>query len=162
MSGSGWISRSDETDSDGKRHGVDNSEVLMAEAYDEGVVSQVIRPAAIVPEEAARAVLVELALRDVQNGGVWQSEPQLWSLYDRPWHGYDNPAGAELIGSIQVAYGTPTKYEITIYRVTVTRFGTENGWTVDSLTDAALEFGGLTLAECPRATLMAPPKPFAY
>jgi hypothetical protein len=162
VSGSGWISRSDETDSDGKRHGVDNSEVLMAEAYDEGVVSQVIRPAAIVPEEAARAVLVELALRDVQNGGVWQSEPQLWSLYDRPWHGYDNPAGAELIGSIQVAYGTPTKYEITIYRVTVTRFGTENGWTVDSLTDAALEFGGLTLAECPRATLMAPPKPFAY
>jgi hypothetical protein len=154
--------RSDETDSDGKRHGVDNSEVLMAEAYDEGVVSQVIRPAAIVPEEAARAVLVELALRDVQNGGVWQSEPQLWSLYDRPWHGYDNPAGAELIGSIQVAYGTPTKYEITIYRVTVTRFGTENGWTVDSLTDAALEFGGLTLAECPRATLMAPPKPFTY
>jgi hypothetical protein len=151
-----------ETDSDEKGHGVDNSEVLMAEAYDEGVVSQVIRPAAIVPEEAARAVLVELALRDVQNGGVWQSEPQLWSLYDRPWHGYDNPAGAELIGSIQVAYGTPTKYEITIYRVTVTRFGTQNGWTVDSLTDAALEFGGLTLAECPRATLMAPPKPFNY
>jgi hypothetical protein len=141
---------------------VDNSEVLMAEAYDEGVVSQVIRPAAIVPEEAARAVLVELALRDVQNGGVWQSEPQLWSLYDRPWHGYDNPTGAELIGSIQVAYGTPTKYEITIYRVTVTRFGTENGWTVNSLTDAALGFGGLTLDECPRATLQAPPKPFTY
>ncbi len=141
---------------------VENSEVLMAEAYDEGVVSEVIRPAAIVPEEAARAVLVELALRDVQNGGVWQSEPQLWSLYDRPWHGYNNPAGAELIGTIQVAYGTPTKYEITIYRVTVTRFGVEHGWTVHSLTDAALEFGGLTLDACPRATLSAPPRPFQY
>ena len=55
----------------------------MAEAYDEGVVSEVIRPAAIIPEESARAVLVELALRDVQNGGVWQSEPSLWSRYDR-------------------------------------------------------------------------------
>jgi hypothetical protein len=141
---------------------VDNSELLMAEAYDDGVVSEVIRPAAIVPEEAARAVLVELALRDVQNGGVWQSEPQLWSLYDRPWHGYNNPSGAELIGTIQVAYGTPTKYEITIYRVTVTRFGVEHGWTVHSLTDAALGFGGLTLDDCPRATLSAPPRPFKY
>lgn len=141
---------------------MENSELLMAEAYDEGVVSEVIRPAAIVPEEAARAILVELALRDVQNGGVWQSEPQLWSLYDRPWHGYDDPAGAALVGTIQVAYGTPTKYEITIYRVTVTRFGTTAGFTVGSLTDAALTFGGLTLAECPRATLNAPPKPFTY
>jgi hypothetical protein len=141
---------------------VENADLLMAEAYDQGVVSEVIRPAAIVPEEAARAILVELALRDVQNGGVWQSEPQLWSLYDRPWHGYDNPAGAELVGSIQVAYGTPTKYEITIYRVTVTRFGTSAGFTVGSLTDAALTFGGLTLDECPRATLNAPPKPFNY
>ena len=141
---------------------MENAELLMAEAYDEGVVSEVIRPAAIVPEEAARAILVELALRDVQNGGVWQSEPQLWSLYDRPWHGYDNPAGAELVGAIQVAYGTPTKYEITIYRVTVTRFGTVAGFTVSTLTDAALLYGGLTLAECPRATLNAPPKPFNY
>ncbi len=141
---------------------MENSELLMAEAYDEGVVSEVIRPAAIVPEEAARAILVELALRDVQNGGVWQSEPQLWSLYDRPWHGYDNPAGAALVGTIQVAYGTPTKYEITIYRVTVTRFGTIGGFTVTSLTDAALLFGDLTLEQCPRATLNAPPKPFNY
>ena len=137
-------------------------ERLMAEAYDEGVVTEVIRPAAIVPEESARAVLVELALRDVQNGGLWQSEPSLWSRYDRPWHGANNPAGAELIGTIQVAYGTPTKYEITIYRVTVTRFGTESGWTVESLTDEALGYGGLTLANCPRATLAAPPKPFRF
>lgn len=141
---------------------MDSSELLMAEAYDGGVVSAVIRPAAIVPEDAARAILVELAIRDVQNGGVWQSEPQLWSLYDRPWHGYDNPAGAELVGSIQVAYGTPTKYEITIYRVTVTELGVSSGWTVESLTDAALDYGGLTLADCPRASLAAPPKPFRY
>ena len=141
---------------------MEDSERLMAEAYDEGVVSQVIRPAAIVPEEAARQILVELALRDVRNGGVWQSEPQLWSLYDRPWRGSENPAGAELIGSVQVAYGTPTKYEITIYRVTVTRFGTMAGYTVERMTDSALTFGGLTLADCPRATLSSPPKPFNY
>lgn len=141
---------------------MEDVERLMMEAYDEGVVSQVIRPAAIVPEDAVRRILVELALRDIRNGGVWQSEPQLWSLFDRPWRGADNPAGAELIGSIQVAYGTPTKYEITIYRITVTRFGTEAGFTVETMTDAALLFGGLTLAECPRATLSSPPEPFKY
>jgi len=136
--------------------------MLMAEAYDEGVVTEVIRPAAIVPEESTRAVLVELALRDVQNGGVWQSEPSLWSRYDRPWHGYSSPGGAELIGTIQVAYGTPTRYEITIYRVTVTKFGSHQGWTVSLLCDEALDFGGLDLASCPRASLAAPPKPFRF
>ncbi len=141
---------------------MDYAEHVATRIEEAGVVSEVIRPAAIVPEEAARAVLVELALRDVQNGGVWQSEPQLWSLYDRPWHGYNNPSGAELIGAIQVAYGTPTKYEITIYRVTVTHFGVQHGWTVHTLTDAALGFGGLTLDACPRATLSAPPRPFKY
>ena len=141
---------------------MDHRELLMTEAYDEGVVSEVIRPAAIIPEESARAVLVELALRDVQNGGVWQSEPSLWSRYDRSWEGYGSPGGAELIGTIQVAYGTPTKYEITIYRVTVTRFGIDQGWTVNTLTDTALAFGGLTLADCPRATLNAPPRPFRF
>ena len=141
---------------------MENSELLVSQAYDEGVVSEVIRPAAVVPEESARAILVELALQDVLNGGVWQSEPSMWSRYDRPWNGHGGPGDAELIGSIQVAYGTPTKYEITIYRVTVTRFGTENGWSVDSLTDDALRFGKLTLDECPRANLAPPPKPFKF
>jgi hypothetical protein len=134
----------------------------MSQAYDEGVVTEVIRPAAIIPEESTRAVLVELALRDVQNGGVWQSEPSLWSRYDRPWEGYGSPGGAELLGTIQVAYGTPTRYEITIYRVTVTKFGNDQGWTVNSICDEALEFGGLDLASCPRATLSSPPKPFRF
>ena len=141
---------------------MEDPELLMAEAYDEGFVSEVIRPAAIVPESAARAVLVELAVRDVQNGGLWQSEPTLWSRYDRPWAGPGSPGDAQLIGTIQVAYGTPTRYEITIYRVTVTRFGDQHEWTVHSLTDAALEFGGLTLDECPRATLSAPPRLFKF
>ena len=51
---------------------------------------EVIRPAAIVPEHAARRVLVELARRDLTNGGEWQSEPQLWSRFDGPLTG-DGP-----------------------------------------------------------------------
>ncbi len=70
---------------------MENSELLVSQAYDEGVVSEVIRPAAVVPEESARAILVELALQDVLNGGVWQSEPSMWSRYDRPWNGQGGP-----------------------------------------------------------------------
>jgi hypothetical protein len=106
-------------------------------------------------------VLVELARRDLSNGGEWQSEPQLWSRFDGPL----DPDGSEmpaLMGTIHVTYGTPTKYEITLYRVTVTAGGVAAGWTVASLTDAALSFGGLTLAECPRAVVNAPPRPFTY
>ena len=139
-----------------------NSELLMTEPYDDGLVCQVIRPAAIIPEESARSVLVELALRDVQNGGLWQAEPTLWSRYDRPWPGDGTAGDSELIGTIQVAYGTPTRYEITIYRVTVTRYGTDHGWTVESLGDEALRLGGLDLASCPRARLAPPPKPFRF
>lgn len=136
---------------------MDDAELLMSEAYSEGTVTEVIRPAAIVPEEAARAILVELAIRDVRNGGVWQSQPSMWSRYDRTWNGSTNSTGAELVGNIQVAYGTPSRYEITLYRVTVTKFGSEHGWTVSTLCDEALSFGHLSLAECPRARLAMPP-----
>jgi hypothetical protein len=121
---------------------------------------EVIRPAAIVPEHAARRVLVELARRDLTNGGEWQSEPQLWSRYDGPLTEAADPP--ELMGTIHVTYGTPTKYEITLYRVTVTAAGVGEGWTVASLTDEALGFGGLSLAECPRATVITPPRPYTY
>jgi len=139
---------------------VDVLELLVSEASgDEGSVTEVIRPAAIVPEEAARHILQELVLHDARVDGVWLAEPTVWRRYDRP---LDSDEPANLIGSLQVAYGTPTRYEITIYRVTVTRFGTERGWTVASLCDEALQFGGLTLEACPRAELGAPPKPFRF
>ena len=71
-----------------------------------------------------------------------------------------SPGDSQLIGSMQVSYGTPTKYAITIYRATITTLGATQGWTVEGLCDEALGFGGYNLAECPRADLKAPPKPF--
>jgi hypothetical protein len=141
---------------------MDELEIFMTEAYDEGVVTEVIRPAAILPEAAARTVLVELAMHDVRGQGLWHAQPTLWRRFDRPWDGVDEPGTAELIGTMQVAYGTPTRYEITVYRVTITRLGTVHGWTVESLCDEALGFGGVTLATCPRADLKPPPRPFRF
>lgn len=141
---------------------VRNAEEALAGLYDDIAVTEVIRPAAVLPEAAARVLLVELALRDVRSGGFWASSPSLWERYDRPWTGAGglSPGDALLLGSLQVAYGTPTRYAITIYRATVTTFGAENGWTVTSLCDEALAFGGFNLADCPRADLKPPPKPF--
>lgn len=134
---------------------------LVAETQDEGVITEVIRPAAVIPEEAARSVLMQLALRDVRIGGLWDVEPNVWRRFDEPWdveavdHG-----GSELMGTIQIAYGVPTRYEITLFRATITREGAAAGWTVEVLCDEALSLGGLTLASCPRADLAPPPRPF--
>jgi hypothetical protein len=140
---------------------VDELEVLLTEAYDDGVVTEVIRPAAVLPEDAARRVLMELALHDVRMGGTWWSEPATWRRYDKPWDGVDGGAGtSELLGTIQIAYGVPTRYEITIFRATITRIGTAAGLTVNDLCNEALHYGGLTLETCPRADLKPPPQPF--
>jgi hypothetical protein len=138
-------------------------ERLANEAVDEGVVTAVIRPAAILPENATREVLMQLALNDVRVGGLWQADPSVWRRYDQPWDGLDGgPGSAALLGTMQVAYGIPTRYEITIFRATISEIGHRSGWTVESLCDEALGYGGLTLATCPRASLAAPPRPFRF
>jgi hypothetical protein len=129
---------------------------------DQAVVGEAFRPAAIVPEEAARAILMELSAHNVTSGGLWKAEPSRWNRYDRPWESAQSRGKAGLIGSIQIAYGTPTKYDITIYRVTITLHGLQLGWTVQTLSDEALGFGDLTLAQCPRTELLPPPKPFRH
>jgi hypothetical protein len=131
-------------------------------SHSEDVITQVIRPAAIVPEAAARAILNGMAHNGVFTGGFWLAEPSRWTRYDHPWLAPGNPGDTRRLGTIQVAYGTPTKYEITIFQVTVTQAGTELGMTVESLSNEALRFGDLTLAACPRAALTTPPKPFRY
>src|SRR5579875_1479128 len=99
----------------------------------------VIRPAAVLPENAARAVITALEQADVARGGVWNASPGVWQRYDVAWNGVGGSAGtAKLVGTIAVAYGTPTRYEITIYRATVTSHGQSVGWTVEKLCDEAL------------------------
>jgi hypothetical protein len=140
---------------------MDELEMLLTEAYDEGVVTEVIRPAAVVPADAARHILMELGLHDVRMGGVWWSEPATWRRYDSPWNGGDGGAGtSEVMGTLQVAYGVPTRYEITIFRATITRVGLEGGLSISALCDEALAFGGISLANCPRADLTPAPQPF--
>ncbi|MCW2607581.1 MAG: hypothetical protein JWO60_2274 [Frankiales bacterium] len=120
----------------------------------------VIRPSAVLDEKAAREVVRELEYRDVGRGGVWSASPGLWQRYDQPWNGVASGRGtAVLVGSIGAVYGQPGKYDITLYRATVSQAGQDLGWTVEALCDDALQHAGLTLATCPRVQLLAPPAP---
>lgn len=121
---------------------------------------RVIRPAAILREQEAARVQAALEALDVSQGGIWNASPGLWQRYDHAWDGEAGMAGtARLMGTIGVVYGSPSRYEITIYRVTVTAAGADQGWTVETLCDDALKHGGVTLDECPRAELASPPMP---
>jgi hypothetical protein len=121
--------------------------------------TQVIRPAAVLRETEARRVVAALTGLDVADGGVWNINPGLWQRYDKPWDGPGGMTGtSKLIGTIGSTYGVPTRYDITLYRVTVTVHGQELGWTVESVTNDALGYAGLTLDNCHRADLKEPPR----
>ena len=126
------------------------------------VITEVIRPAAIVQEAAARTILRHMSMINIFTDGLWVAEVRYWIRYDRPWLTRDDPGEAQRIGTLGIAHGTPTKYDVTIYQVMITQLGQDSGYTMQSLCDEALGFGGLTLDDCPRATLTAPPKPFRF
>lgn len=143
-------------------HELSPLELLRTELQDDGLVTEVIRPAAIIPERAARVIVRELEARSPADGGVWTTTTRVWNRYAAPGVDSFGEPTASLVGRLEVAYGTPTRYEITIYRVTLTSVGTAAGWTVESLCDEPLAFGDLRLATCPRASLRPPPRPFRF
>ena len=119
---------------------------------------RIIRPAAVLDERAAGRVLTELKRLDVAEGGVWNATSSLWQRYDVPWDGPGGTRGnARLLGSVAVMYDAPNRHQITIYKVTITPYGLDSGWVVETLTDDALTWAGLSLATCPRAELADPP-----
>jgi hypothetical protein len=123
--------------------------------------TEVIRPAAVLMEAAARQILAGLAEEDVRNGGRWLTSPGVWERYDRAWpKGAREPGPAIHLGTIRSIYDSPQRYSVTIFRASITAEGLEQGWTVDSLCDDALKHAGLALADCPRATFLPTPQPF--
>jgi hypothetical protein len=122
------------------------------------VQTTVIRPAAIIPAGAGYRIMRALTEADVSRGGVWNATAALWQRYDLAWDGPGGSRGtSQLIGTICVAYDTPARYLITIYRVSLIDEAARLGWTTERLCDDALRYGGLSLATCPRAELGPPP-----
>ena len=129
---------------------------------DSGFASQeVIRPAAVLSDVHARLILEGLAQDDVKAGGHWWVRVGTWRRYQSPWTSGDSePGDAVHVGTISCVYDSPARYCVTVFRVSMTAYGVREGWTTDSLCDDAFQHAGLTLANCPRAALAAPPQPF--
>ena len=123
---------------------------------------EVIRPAAVLSETAARLILQGLTHDDVQNGGHWWTRVGTWRRYESPWApGADEPGDVPHLGTISCVYDSPARYCVTVFRVAMTAHGLRQGWTVESLCDDAFQHAGLTLEDCPRAALAPPPRPFS-
>jgi len=119
--------------------------------------NRVIRPAAVLSDRDARAVLGWLARYDVTMGGHWAHDVSYIKRFSGPFDGASGMRGsAVLLGSIYITW---EKYEVTIYRVAITDEGAAAGLTVDRLCDEVLQVVGLTLASCPRADLVLAPTP---
>lgn len=117
-----------------------------------------IRPAAILPIDAATRIVAALEKLDVSRGGVWNASAGVWQRYDHAWDGpLGSRGGAELIGSIAVVYDRPRRNEITLYKATLTAAGRLQGWTTDAICNDALAYAGLSLESCPRDELAQPP-----
>jgi len=118
---------------------------------------RVIRPSALVPEQAARLLLAWVAVHDVTHGGVWANDIGYFKRFSGP---FDGPGGmrgnAVLLGTIHVTWD---KYDVTIFRVSITDEGAAKGMTVEGLCNELLLHAGYTLATCPRAELAPAPAP---
>ena len=113
----------------------------------------VIRPAAVIPEHAARGVLSWLASNALERGGLWSvgTSTGIWQRYDRPWKGeFGGRGDSQLLGTIYVTYDAPRKYDVLIHRVQVTDHGLMLGWTTRRMVDEILSFVDLSLDTCPR------------
>ena len=130
---------------------------LLAEIRPSAPHDRVIRPAAVLQQRAARAIMRWLEDHDVTRGGMWAHDVTYIKRFSGP---FDGPSGmrgtAQLLGSIHIVWDS---YDATIYRVSVTDEGVARGLTVDALCDEVLAVAGLTLATCPRAELMPAPMP---
>jgi hypothetical protein len=125
------------------------------------VAHDVIRPAAVLSEGHARLILAGLAADDVLSGGHWRTRVGTWRRYDRPWEpGESEPGNTVHLGTISCVYDSPARFCVTVFRVSLTSGGLRQGWTTETLCEEAFKHAGLTLRDCPRATLSAPPRPF--
>ena len=118
---------------------------------------QVIRPAAVVPERAARAIMEWLGEHDVTGGGCWLHDISCVQRFSGPFDGLGGMRGsAVLLGSIHMVWD---RWDATIFRANVTEPGLQAGFTVTRLCDELLGVAGLSLATCPRAELVDAPVP---
>jgi hypothetical protein len=122
-------------------------------------VAMQVRPAIVLPDREARALLAAAERADVARGGCFSAGPAGIQLWSGPWNGLLGRHGdAEHLGSVDWSYDTPTRHYITIYRVLVTTQGHAAGQTPQSLLDRVLELAGVVAPQDALAVPLPPPR----
>ena len=120
-------------------------------------VATQVRPAIVLPDREARALLTAAEREDVSRGGCFSAGPAGVQVWSGPWNGLLGRHGsAEHLGSVDWSYDTPTRHYITVYRVMVTTAGHAAGQTPQSLLDRVLALAGV---QAPRDALALPVPP---
>jgi hypothetical protein len=111
-----------------------------------GAVASQVRPALVLPDKQARALLAVAEREDVSRGGCFSAGPAGVQIWSQPWDGLLGTHGrSEHWGSVDWCYDTPTRHYITVYRVMVTARGAAAGQTTEGLLTRVLGLAGATL-----------------
>jgi hypothetical protein len=130
---------------------------LKSEAVAIPALTSQVRPALVLPELQARALLDAAGREDVAHEGSFCAGPAGIQLWSGPFNGPDGRKGTALhLGSVDWTYDTPAKHWALIYRAMVTQDGIEHGETTLSVLTRVLGLTGLSI-EGDRVQLPTPP-----
>jgi hypothetical protein len=130
---------------------------LKTEAVAVPALTSQVRPALVLPELQARALLDAAAREDVASGGTFCAGPAGVQVWSGPFNGPDGRKGTSIhLGSIDWTYDTPARHWALIYRAMVTQDGIEHGETTLSVLTRVLGLTGLSI-EGDRVQLPTPP-----
>jgi hypothetical protein len=116
-----------------------------------------VRPALVLPEEQARALLDAANRKDVSRGGRFAASPAGVQVWSGPFDGIGGSRGSAVhLGSVDWTYDTPAKHWALIYRAMVTEAGIAAGETTASILTHVLALTGLSI-DGDRITLPTPP-----
>lgn len=120
-------------------------------------LTSAVRPALVLPEEHARALLDAADRLDVRRGGRLRGGLAGIQVWSGPFEAdADGPGGAVQLGSVDWTYDTPAKHWALIYRAMVTQAGIDAGETTTSILAQVLAIAGLTVTG-DRVQLAVPP-----
>jgi hypothetical protein len=134
-----------------------NGVQLTSEAVAVPALTSQVRPALVLPELQARALLDAASRADVTAGGCFRAGPAGIQAWSGPFDGPDGTRGAAIhYGSIDWTYDTPARHWAMIYRAMVTQDGIEHGESTTSVLARVLGLTGLSI-EGDRVQLATPP-----
>jgi len=120
-------------------------------------LSSQVRPAMVLQERDARALLESAERLDVSRGGFLAAGPAGIQVWSGPFDGPGGSHGSAVhLGSVDWSYDTPVRHYATIYRAMVTASGVAAGETTASILGRVMALASLAV-EGSRVQMPLPP-----